>query len=94
MYGTFSGFHTFLGGEGIRVEPGRFDPTGVPMAVLKSQPKSLSHKLRLALLANGVDVNGRIGGFLSATHSRADADETAEYFRSAIGMLRAEGEIA
>ena len=94
MYGTFSGFHTFLGGTGVSVRPGAFVPDGVPMAVLKSQPAVLSHKLRLALLVNGVDVNGRIGGFVSATHTADDVAHTAGAFREAVRMLRAEGELA
>ena len=93
MYGTFSGFHTFLGGEGVSVRPGAFVAEGVPMAVLKSQPAGLAHKLRLALLVNGVDVNGRIGGFVSGTHSTADVAATAGAFREAVRMLRAEGEL-
>ena len=94
MYGTFSGFHTFLGGEGVSVTPGAFVAEGMPMAMLKSQPAALSHKLRLALLVHGVDVNGRIGGFLSGTHTAADVAHTAGAFREAIRMLRSEGELA
>ena len=94
MYGTFSGFHLFMGAAGVTVPPGAFVPEGLPMAVLKSQPAGLSHKLRLALLVNGVDVNGRIGGFVSATHTEDDVAHTAGAFREAVRMLRAEGELA
>jgi len=94
MYGTFSGFHLFMGAAGVTVKPGAFEPEGLPMAVLKSQPAALSHKLRLALLVNGVDVNGRIGGFVSATHTADDVTHTAGAFREAVRMLRAEGELA
>ncbi len=93
MYGTFSGFHTFMGAAGMTVTPGAFTAAGVPMAVLKSQPATLSHKLRLALLVNGVDVNGRIGGFVSGTHTGDDVAHTAAAFREAVRMLRAEGEL-
>lgn len=93
MYGTFSGFHTFLGAPGVTVRPGAFVPETQPMPVLKSQPAGLSHKLRLALLVNGVDVNGRIGGFVSATHTADDVTHAAGAFREAIRMLRAEGEL-
>jgi hypothetical protein len=40
-----------------------------------------------------VDTNGRIGGFLSATHTHDDIAETSAALRSAIAMLRAEGEM-
>ena len=93
MYGTFSGFHTFLGAPSVTVKPGAFVAETQPMAVLKSQPPGLSHKLRLALLVNGVDVNGRIGGFVSATHTADDVAATAGAFREAVRMLRAEGEL-
>ncbi len=94
MYGTFSGFHLFMGAAGVTVLPGAFVPEGLPMAVLKSQPAGLSHKLRLALLVNGVDVNGRIGGFVSGTHTADDVAHTAGAFREAVRILRAEGELA
>ena len=94
MYGAFSGFHTFLGAPGVTVRPGEFVAETQPMPVLKSQPAALSHKLRLALLVNGVDVNGRIGGFVSCTHTADDVAHTAGAFREAVRMLRAEGELA
>ena len=75
------------------MKPGAFVPETQPMTVLKSQPAGLSHKLRLALLVNGVDVNGRIGGFVSATHTPVDVAATAGAFREAVRMLRAEGEL-
>jgi glutamate-1-semialdehyde 2,1-aminomutase len=93
MYGTFSGFHTFLGAPGATVNPGDFVPETQPMAVLKSQPAGLSHKLRLALLVNGVDTNGRIGGFVSATHTADDVAHTAGAFQEAVRMLKGEGEL-
>ena len=49
--------------------------------------------LRLALLLHGVDVNGRLGGFTSASHTEADIAETIEAWRGAIAMLRAEADL-
>lgn len=63
------------------------------MEELKTQPKELVNKLRLALLVNGVDVGGRIGGFLSCTHTADDVAQTAAAFREAIRMLRQDGEL-
>jgi hypothetical protein len=40
-----------------------------------------------------VDVNGRIGGFVSATHTADDVAHTAAAFREAVRMWRAEGEL-
>jgi glutamate-1-semialdehyde 2,1-aminomutase len=93
VYGTYSGFHTFLNPRGARIQPSAFDPTVLTLDDLKSQSKELVNKLRLALLVNGIDVNGRIGGFLSATHTEADITHTADGFRQAIRMLKQEGEL-
>lgn len=94
VYGTFSGFHLFVNPRGRGVTPERFDPYAVPREELKEQPKQLVERLRLALLVEGVDVGSRIGGFISATHGRAEIEDTARAFRAAIASLRAEGEIA
>jgi len=93
VYGTYSGFHTFLNPRGEKIRPSTFDPTALTLDDLKAQSKALVNKLRLALLVHGVDVNGRIGGFLSATHTETDVASTAEGFRQAIRMLKQEGEL-
>ncbi|HUB15167.1 MAG TPA: aminotransferase class III-fold pyridoxal phosphate-dependent enzyme [Acetobacteraceae bacterium] len=93
-YGTFSGFHMFFNPRGRAVQPLRFDASGVGMEELKAQPKALVNKLRLALLVNGVDVGGRIGGFLSCTHTADDVAHTAEALRGSIRMLRQDGELS
>ena len=55
-----------------RCDPRRFDASACGIEELKTQPKQLLNRLRLALLVNGVDVGGRIGGFLSCTHTDDD----------------------
>ena len=92
-YGTSSGFYVFLNGRRQPIDPRRFDPYAVPAMELKQPPDKLAAKLRLALLVIGVDVNGRIGGFASATHGEAEIAATATAFREAIRMLRSEGEL-
>ena len=94
VHGTFSGFHFFLNPQQRPIDPHKFDPTALGYKELLSNPPALSKLLRLALLANGVDVNGRIGGFTSSTHGKAEVDDTARALRQAIRMLRAEGELA
>lgn len=93
VYGTFSGFHLFLNPEGKRVDPRDFDPYAHSMAELKGGDARLASRLRVALLVHGIDTNGRIGGFTSATHTDDDVAEAAAGFAGAIAMLRAEGEI-
>ncbi len=93
IYGTFSGFHTFMNPHGRDIDPLDFDPMSCTMDELKSQPKHLGSRLRVALLVNGVDTNGRIGGFTSSTHTDDDVAEAAAALRASIAMLRAEGEM-
>ncbi len=93
VYGTYSGFHTFLNPRGEKIRPSTFDPTTLTLNDLRSQSKALVNKLRLALLVNGVDVNGRVGGFLSVTHTADDVAHTADAFRQAVRMLKQEGEL-
>ena len=92
-YGEYSGFHIFTNPEGRDVDPLTFDPFEIPFMELKSNPPEAVRKLRLALLANGVDIGGWPGGFLSATHTKDDIECTGDAFREALKMLRAEGEI-
>ncbi|HEX3347725.1 MAG TPA: aminotransferase class III-fold pyridoxal phosphate-dependent enzyme, partial [Acetobacteraceae bacterium] len=93
VYGTSSGFHVFTDPEGRGVAPHDFDPFAVGFAELKGGSKVLINKMRLAMLANGVDLNPRIGGLLSDTHTSADIDDTVAAFRASLRMMRAEGEL-
>jgi glutamate-1-semialdehyde 2,1-aminomutase len=93
VYGTSSGFHLFMNPEGRDVAPLHFDPFTVGTAELKAQQPELTRKLRLAMLINGVDFNGRNGGLLSATHGAAEVEHTIAAFRDALALLRREGEL-
>lgn len=93
VYGTSSGFHTFLNPDGLPIGPGRFDPADHDYHALKAQPAELARKLRLAMLVNGVDLNMRLGGFLSATHAPEDIAHTVGAFAESIRMVRREGEL-
>lgn len=95
VYGSFSGFHLFTNPQGRpEINPLAFDAMRIPMAELKGADKALVNRLRLALYLNGVDPNPRLGGFTSAAHSETDITQTIAAYRAAIGLLRAEGEIA
>jgi hypothetical protein len=50
--------------------------------------------MRLALLANGVDLNSRLSGLTSAAHDADDIDFTAAALEASIGMLRSDGGLA
>ena len=93
-YGTFSGFHLYLNPKGRKIDHAKFDPMAVDQDELKPGNPGLANKLRLALMAHGVDISSRLGGFTSATHEMADVRDTTDALREAVRMLRAEGEIA
>ncbi|MFI4989079.1 MAG: aminotransferase class III-fold pyridoxal phosphate-dependent enzyme, partial [Alphaproteobacteria bacterium] len=98
VFGSFSGFYFFLNGqnqngEGRPVEPGRFDPLAYDPLELVRNPPELARKLRLAMLLGGVDLNGRPGGLVSATHGDAELMETVAALKGAIALLRADGEL-
>ncbi|HET6522494.1 MAG TPA: aminotransferase class III-fold pyridoxal phosphate-dependent enzyme [Geminicoccaceae bacterium] len=90
-YGVSSMFYVFLNPEGRRIRPTAFDPSALPHAELTAKPQPRLQRLRLALMINGVDIGGTGGGMISATHGRADLDETVEAFRDAVMLLRREG---
>jgi glutamate-1-semialdehyde 2,1-aminomutase len=93
VYGTSSGFHLFMNPQNRPCDPRRFDPYEVSFEEMKTQPAALANKLRVALLLHGVDVNGRIAGFTSATHTASDVADTATAFRDSLRMLREEGDL-
>ncbi|MSP05370.1 MAG: aminotransferase class III-fold pyridoxal phosphate-dependent enzyme [Acetobacteraceae bacterium] len=93
IYGTFSGFHLFLNAKGHKIDHENFDPLAIDPDEFKAHPPVLSNKLRLALLVNGVDISGRLGGFTSATHNTVEINDTVDAFREATRMLRFEGEL-
>ena len=74
---------------------------GVPWAVygefsafhLFTNPKEIIHKIRLAMLINGGDFTGWLGGTVSIAHTADDIAATAEAFARALRMLRQDGEI-
>jgi glutamate-1-semialdehyde 2,1-aminomutase len=93
VYGTFSGFHLFLNERGRDIDPETFDPFGVTFEELKNGPADLINRMRIAMLTQGVDLNPRLGGFLSATHTDTDISDTVGAFRESLHLLRAEGEL-
>ncbi len=93
-YGTFSGVHLFTNAAGRSVDRRRFDPLAIPFAELKARQPGLVHKLRLAMLLGGVDLNGWPGGLVSATHGEEEIEATVGAFRDALGLLRREGVVA
>src|SRR6185437_7002120 len=83
-HGTFSGFHVFLNPRNRPLEPTSFDPFAIDYREMVAVPAPLAQKFRLALLVNGVDVMGRLAGFVSATHGADEMAATLAAFRGAL----------
>jgi glutamate-1-semialdehyde 2,1-aminomutase len=92
-YGSFSGLHLFTNPKARRIRPSGFDPLAVPYPELKTKQGNISHRLRLAMLVQGVDFNNWPGVLLSAVLSEGDLADTVEAFRAALRMLRREGDL-
>jgi len=93
VYGTFSGFNIFVNPRNTPIDRENFDPLTRSFAELKGIPQRLAHRLRLAMLVNGVDITGWPGGLVSCIHTADDVAATAAAFAEAIRMLRQDGEI-
>lgn len=50
-------------------------------------------QIRLAMLINGVDLNGWPGGLTSVMHTEEDVSNTVEAFRETVAMLKREGDL-
>ena len=93
-YGTFSMFHIFTNPDRVAISPTRFDPNEQPVESLAGNRQAgVVHKLRLAMMVNGVDLSGSPGGLASATHGDAELEDTVSAVRKSVHMLRQEGEI-
>ncbi|MHA1566898.1 MAG: aspartate aminotransferase family protein [Alphaproteobacteria bacterium] len=93
VYGSFSAFHIFTNPKRREIHHDSFDPRQIPWQELKESNPRLVHRLRLALLNEGVDIASWPGGLTSSVHSEADLDMTVEAFRAALISLRREGEL-
>ncbi len=91
-HGSFSCFYLFLNPQGLPIGPQDFDASKYGPEVFKVK-SPVANKLRLALLLNGVDINGKPGGSVSAAHTRADIEATADAFKASIAMLREEEDL-
>jgi glutamate-1-semialdehyde 2,1-aminomutase len=95
VYGEASAFIIFQNPNGIDIDPKTFDPLRLGFKGLKgAKGPTQSHRLRVAMLANGVDIMGAPGGLVSAVHGEREVAQTLDAFRTAVRWLKAEGDIA
>ena len=94
IYGEASSFQIFQNPNGLKLDPASFDPTKLGFKGLKgSKNANLAHRLRIAMIANGVDIMGAPGGLVSAMHGPEEVARTLEAFRTSVRWMKAEGDI-
>jgi len=94
VYGEASAFLLFQNPGKLDIDPADFDPLKLGFTTLKgARNPNLAYRLRVAMLANGVDLMGAPGGLVSATHGSGEVDQTLTAFRTAVRWLKAEGDI-
>ena len=94
IYGDASAFLIFQNPKGLKIDPKTFDPLQLGFKEIKGvRNASLSHRLRIAMLANGVDIMGAPGGLVSAAHGSKEVARTLEAFRTSVRWMKAEGDI-
>jgi glutamate-1-semialdehyde 2,1-aminomutase len=94
VYGEASAFLIFQNPGRLKIDPAAFDPLALGFKGLKgARNPGLAYRLRIALLANGVDIMGAPGGLVSATHGPREVAHTVEAFRTAVRWLKAEGDV-
>ena len=95
VYGEASAFHIFQNPGRLPIDPMRFDPLRLSFRELKgARDAKLAQRLRVAMLANGVDIMGAPGGLVSAQHGWAEVALTLDAFRAAVRALKEEGDVA
>jgi glutamate-1-semialdehyde 2,1-aminomutase len=94
IYGDRSAFLVFVNPAGLAIDPATFDPLALGFKGLKgTRDPNIAARLRVAMLANGVDIMGAPGGMVSATHGPEDVARTLDAFRIAVKWMKAEGDI-
>jgi glutamate-1-semialdehyde 2,1-aminomutase len=95
IYGDASAFLIFQNPQGLDIDPQTFDPLRYGFKDLKAvRTAGPSHRLRIAMLANGVDIMGAPGGLVSAAHGPSEVARTLGAFRTSVRWLKSEGDIA
>ncbi len=95
IYGDASAFLIFQNPKGLKIDPRAFDPLKLGFKELKAvRNANLNHRLRIAMLANGVDIMGAPGGLVSASHGPEEVGRTLDAFRISVRWMKAEGDIA
>jgi len=94
VYGEASAFLIFQNPGRLKIDPATFDPLALGFKGLKgARNPAHAYRLRIAMLANGVDIMGAPGGLVSAVHGPREVGHTLEAFRTAVRWLKGEGDV-
>ena len=94
VYGEASSFIIFQNPAGLPLDPATFDAAKLGFEGLKGvKDASLMHRLRISMIASGVDIQGAPGGLVSATHGPEEVARTMEAFRTSVRWMKAEGDV-
>jgi glutamate-1-semialdehyde 2,1-aminomutase len=94
VYGEASVFIIFPNPRRLPIDPATFDPVELGFKGIKgARDANLINRLRVAMLANGVDIMGGPGGIVSASHGPVEVAQTLDAFRVAVRRLKLEGDI-
>lgn len=95
IYGDASTFIVFPNPGGLALDPAAFDPLKLGFKGIKgTRNPALINRIRVAMLAHGVDIMGGPGGLVSASHGKEEVARTLEAFRASVRALKTEGAIA
>ncbi len=86
-HGRSSVFQLFLNAAGVPLDPRCFDPFALPVETLLQQDAEQVRLLRLALMANGVDLAPWPGGMCSSAHDEVALERTLGAFDAAIDLV-------
>ena len=94
VYGDRSTFLIFVNPAGLKIDPATFDALALGFKGLKgTRDPNLASRLRVAMLANGVDMMGAPGGMVSAVHGPKEIGQTLDAFRISVRWMKSEGDI-
>lgn len=94
VHGTYSGFSFYTNPEGAEIDPLAFDAYAhIPAMLGKARGEGVASKLRLGLMANGIDINSGLSGVISATHGPAEMSATLTALQTTIRSLRRDGDL-
>ncbi len=92
VYGEASVFVVFPNPKHLAIDPHTFDPLRLGFRGLKgARDAALNNRVRIAMLAKGVDIMSAPGGLVSAAHGAREIAQTLDAFRAAVRALKNEG---